>query len=94
MRTPKSSGSPFGNSTRNSGRFRERFGRFRHRWACVQIDSRTVEGTNKEQIAKWIEDYGEDSDFVRVRVRGVFPCAGSMQFNPATLSRPPPRACL
>jgi hypothetical protein len=36
--------------------------------------------TNKEQIAQWIKDYGEDSDFVRVRVRGVFPRAGSMQF--------------
>ena len=70
----------FGNPTRNTGRFRECFGRFRHRWACGQIDSRTVEGTNAEQIAKWIEDYGEDSDFVRVRVRGVFPRAGSMQF--------------
>lgn len=31
-----------------------------------QIDSRTVEGTNKEQLSKWSEDYGEDSDFYRV----------------------------
>ncbi len=27
-----------------------------------------------------MDDYGEDSDFVRVRVRGEFPRAGSMQF--------------
>jgi hypothetical protein len=27
-----------------------------------------------------VKDYGEDSDFVRVRVKGVFPRAGSMQF--------------
>lgn len=70
----------FGNPTRNSGRFRECFGRFKHRWKHRQIDSRTVEGTNKEQIAKLVEDYGEDSDFVRVRVKGEFPRAGSMQF--------------
>ena len=70
----------FGNPTKNTGRFRECFGRFKHRWKTFQIDSRTVEGTNKAQIAQWIEDYGEDSDFVRVRVRGEFPRAGSSQF--------------
>jgi hypothetical protein len=70
----------FGNPTRNTGRFRECFGRFAHRWKRHQIDSRTVEGTNKEQINNWIKDYGEDSDFVRVRVRGEFPRAGSNQF--------------
>ena len=70
----------FGNPTQNTGRFRECFGRFKHRWKTFQIDSRTVEGTNKEQIEKWIADYGEDSDFVRVRVRGEFPRAGSSQF--------------
>jgi len=70
----------FGNPTRNTGRFRECFGRFRHRWDVAHIDSRTVEGTNKAQLQQWALDYGEDSDFVRVRVRGVFPHAGSMQF--------------
>jgi hypothetical protein len=70
----------FGNPTKNTGRFRECFGSFKHRWKTFQIDSRTVEGTNKAEIAKWIEDYGEDSDFVRVRVRGEFPRAGSSQF--------------
>lgn len=73
----------FGNPTRNSGRFRECFGRMAHRWHHHQIDSRTVAGTNDAQIAKWIEDYGDDSDFVRVRVRGLFPRAGSMQFIPS-----------
>jgi hypothetical protein len=70
----------FGNPTRSTGRFRECFGKFKHRWNTVQIDSRTVEGTNKEQIQEWVDDFGEDSDFVRVRVRGVFPSAGSCQF--------------
>lgn len=75
----------FGNPTRNVGRFRECFGRFRHRWKCHQVDSRTARLTNKEQIQQWIDDYGEDSDFVRVRVRGVFPRAGTMQFIGADL---------
>ncbi|MDY0884683.1 terminase [Dongia soli] len=70
----------FGNPTRNSGRFRECFGRFKHRWRHRQIDSRSVRITNKKQIAQWVADYGEDSDFVRVRVKGQFPRAGSMQF--------------
>lgn len=70
----------FGNPTRNVGRFRECFGSRKHRWIVRHIDSRAVEGTNKEQLDKWIEDYGEDSDFCRVRVRGEFPRAGSTQF--------------
>ena len=72
----------FGNPTRTTGRFRECFagGRFAHRWSPKQIDSRSVSMTNKAQIAAWMKDHGEDSDFVRVRVRGVFPRAGSLQF--------------
>lgn len=70
----------FGNPTRNSGRFRAAFGSLKHRWITRQIDSRTARMTNKEQIAQWVSDYGEDSDFVRIRVRGVFPRAGSTQF--------------
>ena len=75
----------FGNPTQNTGRFRECFGKLQHRWKTFQIDSRTVEGTNKAQIEKWIADYGEDSDFVRVRVRGEFPRAGSNQFIPGDI---------
>ena len=70
----------FGNPTQNTGRFRECFGRYKHRWTRDQVDSRTVPGTNKALIAGWIADYGEDSDFVRVRVKGEFPRAGSAQF--------------
>ncbi|AMG65715.1 hypothetical protein [Providencia stuartii] len=76
----------FGNPTRNTGRFRECFRKFKHRWKTKQIDSRTVEGTNKEQIDKWIEDRGEDSDFVKVRVRGIFPSTSETQFIPTSLT--------
>ena len=77
----------FGNPTRNTGRFRECFpgGRFHHRWNSRQIDSREAKLTNKTEIAEWVADYGEDSDFVRVRVRGVFPRAGVTQFIPSDL---------
>lgn len=72
----------FGNPTRNKGRFRECFagGKFEHRWQSLAIDSRTVSFTNKEQFERWVADYGEDSDFVRVRVRGVFPRVDNVSF--------------
>jgi len=69
-----------GNPTRNVGRFNDCWGRFRERWATRNIDSRTVPGTNLEQIAEWERDYGEDSDFFRVRVRGLAPSASEMGF--------------
>jgi hypothetical protein len=74
----------FGNPTRNTGRFRECFRKFKKRWLNMQIDSREVEGTNKVQIAKWVEDYGVDSDFVKVRVRGIFPAMSAKQFISTT----------
>lgn len=70
----------FGNPTRNTGRFKDCFGKNKHRWKTYQIDSRDVEGTNKDKIDTWIQDYGLDSDFVKVRVRGMFPSASLKQF--------------
>ncbi len=37
---------------------------------------------------KWVDDYGEDSDFVKVRVRGIFPDASENQFIPSGLTQP------
>lgn len=70
----------FGNPTRNVGRFRECFRRYRHRWTHRNIDSRDVDGTNKKKLQQWIDDYGLDSDFAKVRVRGMFPSASAKQF--------------
>jgi hypothetical protein len=75
----------FGNPTRTVGAFRDCFGRFRNRWHTRQIDSRLVAITNKNQLQQWVDDYGEESDFVKVRVRGVFPSASSTQFIPGNL---------
>ena len=71
-----------GNPTRNTGRFREAFAGGAHAefWNTRQIDSRTVKVTNKSRFEKWIKVYGEDSDFVRVRVLGQFPRRGEMEF--------------
>ena len=76
----------FGNPTRNTGRFKQCFGKLRHRWKVKQIDSRTVAMTNKQQIQQWIDDYGEDSDFVKVRVRGMFPSSSDRQFISTALA--------
>lgn len=70
----------FGNPTRATGRFRECFRKFKHRWRGRQIDSRTVEGVNRAEIDKLVEDYGEDSDIVKVRVRGLFPNLSAKQY--------------
>jgi len=70
----------FGNPTQNTGGFRECFGKSRALWKTRQIDSRTVEGTNKAYLDELVRTYGEDSDIVKVRVLGQFPSASSMQF--------------
>lgn len=74
----------FGNPTRNTGRFKQCFSKYRHRWTTKQIDSRTVKITNKKQIKEWEEDYGENSDFFKVRVRGIFPAMSMKQFISTT----------
>lgn len=69
----------FGNPTKNTGRFRECWRKFRHRWTTWKIDSRRAKKANRGQIQAWIEDHGEDSDFVRIRVRGEFPRTSATQ---------------
>jgi hypothetical protein len=57
-------------------------GRFRHRYNRRHIDSRDVKITNKRLFKGWIDDYGLESDFVKVRVLGQFPSAGELQLIP------------
>jgi len=71
----------FGNPTRNTGAFyRACFGAQRERYTVRVIDSRTTKFANKALLQEWIDDYGEDSDFVRVRVRGLPPTADELQY--------------
>lgn len=69
-----------GNPTENTGRFKENAeGKFRQYWATTRIDARSVRMSNKEQLRAWIDAWGIDSDFSRIRITGHFPRLGSMQ---------------
>jgi hypothetical protein len=70
----------FGNGTRNTGWFKDTFGILRHRWVNVHVDSRDAQITNKAELANWVADHGEDSDYIKVRVRGMFPSQSVKQF--------------
>lgn len=72
----------FGNPTKNSGRFYENTeGRFKHRYNTRSIDSRSVSILKDSALFKqWADDWGEDSDFFKVRVRGEFPSRGFSEY--------------
>jgi hypothetical protein len=71
----------WGQMERSTGRFYEiNFGNKEHRWDHRTIDSRQSRFPNKELIAQDLLDYGEDSDYFRVRVRGLPPSADELQF--------------
>lgn len=76
----------FGNPTRSNGRFYECFHKRRNRWRTLQVDSRTISTSNKNQLKEWEEDYGVDSDWFKVHVRGQFPSASDMQFIPRSIA--------
>ena len=78
MTTPGAIWLAFGNPTRNDGRFYDCFES--KYWDTMRVDSRTCKMTNKKQLAIWEEEYGEDSDFFRVRVRGLPPSKGDDYF--------------
>lgn len=68
----------FGNPTRPDGEFADCFDKHAHLYRHRHIDSRDVSHTNKAALQGIIDKYGEDSDEVKVRIRGVFP---SQSFN-------------
>jgi hypothetical protein len=69
----------FGNHTRTSGTFHKITTRS-SRWKTWRVDAREVSFANLTEINAWIEDYGLDSDYVRVHVRGLAPRAGFSNF--------------
>lgn len=87
----------FGNPTRNTGRFKQCFGKFRERFKTRHVDSREVRITNKGKLAQDIVLYGEDSDYTRIRIKGQFPRQSDKQFIAtdvveAAQARPMPEA--
>ena len=77
----------FSNPRRNTGPFYDSFHSRRQYWKTEQIDSRDVEGTDKELFQKMIEQYGEDSTVSRVEVMGEFPQADDDTVIPMELIR-------
>lgn len=71
----------FGNPTRRRGAFYDIvFGGSGRSWKTWIIDARTCKFPNKALIAEQCEEWGEDSDRFRVRVRGIPPNAEDAQF--------------
>ena len=78
----------YGNPTRSTGKFyRVCFGSEQEGWVHKAIDSRDCTLPNKELLAEWIGTYGVDSDFVRVRVRGLRQRPTSSSSSTAAASR-------
>lgn len=72
-----------GNLTEHGGAFYDCFERNRKYWLTYNIDSRNAKMADKARIAQWLEQYGEDSDFFRVRVLGQAPRGGATRiFTP------------
>ena len=71
----------WGQCERNTGRFYEiNFGNKEHRWNHRTVDSRQSRFTNKALIAQDLTEYGAESDYVWVRIRGLPPLASELQF--------------
>src|SRR3990167_3463868 len=64
-----------GNPTRLSGYFFDAFHKNREHWATLQVSCYDSTRTNLKEINQWKEEYGEDSNFFRVRALGEFPTA-------------------
>jgi hypothetical protein len=83
----------FGNPLQKSGGFFDIFeNEVRRResdlepiWKTYNICSQGIEGVDQDEIQKLIDTHGWDSDYVKSRIRGLFPNASSLQFFPSDL---------
>lgn len=66
----------FGNRTASSGKFNGFFTKPSRYWRTMIVDARRSRMANRNKIQEWKEQYGEDSDFFRVRVMGQAPKGG------------------
>lgn len=71
----------WGQPVRNTGMFyRVNFGDLKARWNQRRVNSLNSRFANKELLQQWITDYGEDSDFCKVRIFGLPPAASELQY--------------
>ena len=64
-----------GNPTRLSGYFFDAWHKNREYWATMKVASHESTRCNLAELEKWKQEYGEDSNFYRVRALGEFPTA-------------------
>jgi hypothetical protein len=70
----------FGNPTRNVGRFYECFNKYKDFWITRQIDSRTAKHADKVWVERFLQQFKDDPDKIKVQILGQFPSAGTNQF--------------
>jgi hypothetical protein len=71
----------FGNPTMNTGEFFEAcWGKSAQRWNSRSINSMECKFPNKEELQKDIDEWGWESDRVRIRIRGLAPHQSQDQF--------------
>jgi hypothetical protein len=71
----------FGNPTRGNGTFYDiNFGREKDLWDHRTIDARKCNIPNKKTIEEKVAQKGEDSDYVRVYIRGLPPTSSDFQY--------------
>ena len=70
----------FGNPTRNTGRFYECFHKYAKWWKTRQVDSRQAKHADKVWVEKFLEQFKNDPDKIKVQILGQFPSASSNQF--------------
>lgn len=76
-----------GNPTRADGEFADCFDKHADLYRTRNIDSRDVSHTNPMAVAALIAKYGEDSDEIKVRVKGQFPLVSYNGFISVEIAR-------
>lgn len=74
-----------GNPTKLTGFFYEAFHKNRASYSTIHVDARNSRRVSKEYVDTAARQYGEDSNFFRVRVMGEFPRAEDDVFIPLYL---------
>jgi phage terminase large subunit len=69
-----------GNPTRTETPFHKIWKKELPNWVRMNIDTRSCLYASKEWIGDLINEYGENSDIVKVRVKGEFPLKGAQSF--------------